>query len=221
MQFPRSASLCFALYLAQAGPQLPALATAQPVWQPFPATEAYLVLAVPGLAAWPTMAAELKGGQPGIRNFRYLWGQPLAAGSFADVIVSQVEQTGKYFAAPPDYPQKLLQAFAYLAPRRPAFGEAETVVSAPLGMINVRPLSLTGRRCIGFGGIFGVVPGSTTFAGGTAPQGDKWIYGLYCPPAGQVLTPEGMRYIIEGFGWKGIALAAPGRPRPATIMAPG
>lgn len=192
---------------------------AQARWQAFPPAQSSLVLSVPDLPELPSSAEELQGGDPATRTFLYTWGLPGAPAAYARTIVSQIVQTDKFFVRPPDYPQLLRSAFADIGNANAAFGADEQQAMAALGGLKYRGLSFGGRACLAFGSLFGVVPGGTavTFQGGSAPKGDKWLYGYYCPPLGQVLTAEGARYILEGFGWKGIGTAKADRPKPTAI----
>lgn len=192
---------------------------AQPRWEVFPAQESSLVFSAPDMPDQPSKAQELRGGSPGTRVFNYTWGKPLAPAAYAQVIVNQLVQNGKAYTRPPDYPKLLVDVFSHVKSANPEFGESESDAAAALGPLKFRTMALGSRDCLAFGGIFGVMAGGMAFAGGAVPKGDHWIYGLYCPPAGSRLSSEGARYIMEGFGWKGIGMAQPGRAKPAEITA--
>ncbi|MFN4164904.1 MAG: hypothetical protein ACK4GK_10045 [Ferrovibrio sp.] len=192
-------------------------AMAQPRWESFAAEKSSLQLHAPDLPMLPSRAQELRGGNPGVRAFEYIWGKPLASAPFADVLVFQQAKLDYYYTREPDYLVQIPAALTYLKARDPQFGAEEFSVVAPLGLLKYRTLSLGSRHCLGFGGLFGVVQGAVSFTGGSVPKGNHWIYGVYCPEAGQRLTPEGARYIMEGFGWSDIGLAKPDRAAPAAI----
>jgi hypothetical protein len=89
--------------------------------------------------------------------------------------------------------------------------------SAALGELRYRELTIGPRHCIGFGGAFGAVLDNRAQIAGYKPTGGNWIYGIYCPVAGQRLTPEGARYVVEGLGWTDTKTADAGRARPAVM----
>ena len=189
---------------------------AQPKWLGFPPEQSRLVLDAPDLPRMPVRAQELTGASPTVRTFQYLWGHPARPAAYADITIQQ-PTSGASFDRSPDYVALIPAVWPAVKASAPVFGTEERSVAAPLGEIKYRTLSIGPRQCLGFGGAFGAVLQGDAQMAGVKLVGGNWIYGMYCPPSGQTLTPEGARYVLEGIGWTDTKTAVAGRSKPATI----
>lgn len=192
-------------------------AAAQPKWQAFPVEQSRLVLDVPPLSRQPTRAQELTGSSGKIRMFQYTWGNTAGTAAYADIMIQQ-PTAGTSFDRLPDYVALIPTVWPAVKAKSPSFGATESTVTAPLGQLQSRSLTLGPRHCIGFGGAFGtVVSDGAAQMGSYRPTGGNWIFGIYCPAANERLTPDGVRYVLEGIGWTDTKTAAAGRAKPAVI----